>query len=252
MSDDYRVRSLSNADVRAIAKKARDFFGMSDVECVDVLACLKRPHVWTVAGKRRLNFLVRPDVEMGTDDGATSYAKGIVTIAIKQSVHDEALVSVGRPRNTLAHELGHAVMHNGVQMSRRSLGNVTPRWIRPFESAEHQAKVFAPAFLINDKIADGLSSAEEISIRFGISLESAAIHLEEMFATRNREKSVANVRRMADEFLALTAAPLVKKHYISELCTCCSSRTLFPVGTKFMCETCHTVFDRFQDGDFIE
>jgi Zn-dependent peptidase ImmA (M78 family) len=145
-------------------------------------------------------------------------------------------------------------MHDGVPMARRAAtaGNVMPNWLKPFESAEHQAKVFAAAFLILDTIASRLSSAEEISVEFGISLESANIYFEELSAFRNREKSAANVLRMADEFRALTLPASPKVHYMNERCSACGKSIVFPIGIKFMCDTCHTVIDRFQDGDSLD
>jgi hypothetical protein len=197
--------------------------------------------------------IASPNSNTNRDGTVTTYGAGIVTIAVKQSVRDKALVGDGRARQTLAHELGHAVMPDGVSMSRRAgaAGNVIPKWLKPFRSAEHQAKVFAAAFLINDVIASSLTSAEDISVEFGISLESANIYFEELTERRNREKSVANVRKMAEEFRALTASAPSKGHYIDEPCSNCGQRTIFPIGIKFMCDTCHTVIDRFQDGDTI-
>jgi Zn-dependent peptidase ImmA (M78 family) len=249
MTDDYRVKGRSNLEIRQLAKKTREFFGIAGEHRVDVLACLASKSIWTVSGKRRLNFQVRPDVEMGTADGMTSHDKDVVTIAVKQSVHDNALVGDGRARNTLAHELGHAVIHNGVEMPRRALGNITPKWLKPFESAEHQVRVFAPAFLINDLIAETLSSADEISIEFGISYESAKIYFEELTALRDRGKAAEKIRRIADEFREWVTPVASKPRFINEICTVCGNRTLFPVGCKFMCQTCDTVCDRFQDGD---
>ncbi len=251
MTDDYRVKPLSNSEIRELAKKARRFFGVADNHYVDVLTCLRSPSIWTVRGAQRLNFQVRRDSEMGKDDGSTSYGKGVITIAIKQSVHDEAFLGVGRARNTLAHELGHGVMHDRVLMARRTVGNVTPKWVKPFESAEHQAKVFAPAFLIDDAVAETLSSAEEISVKFGVSLESAKIYHEQLTELRNKEKSREKILRMAEEFRALSAPPLFKIRYMNELCPSCGRQTVFPVGHKFMCQTCDNVFDRFQDGDSV-
>jgi hypothetical protein len=252
MADDFRVKPLSNAEIRALAKKARDFFSVTTEEYIDIVACLKKPTVWTVFGVRRLNFQVRPDSEVGANDGSTIYSGHIVTVAVKQSVHDEAIMGVGRARNTLAHELGHAVMHDGVQMARRTAGNVTPRWLKPFESAEHQAKIFAPAFLINDVIAENLSSAEEISIRFVISLESARIYFEQLTERRNREQAGERILRMAEEFRARTQPIPTKVRCIHDRCTTCGQATVFPVGIKFLCETCGDVSDRFQDGDQVD
>jgi hypothetical protein len=60
-------------------------------------------------------------------------------------------------------------------MPRRRLGNVKPGWIPKFQSAEHQAMVFAAAFLINDNVASLLTSADEIAVQCGISLDAARI-----------------------------------------------------------------------------
>jgi hypothetical protein len=180
LSGDYRVKPRSDLETRRLAKGAREYFGVSAQHRVDVIACLNRNTVRTVMGGKRLNFQVRPDREMSGNDGSTSYGKGIVTIAVKQSVYDAALMGDGRARNTLAHELGHAVMHDGPPMARRVEGSLRPGWIKPFESAEHQAKVFAAAFLINDTIGSTFFNAEDISVEFGISLESATIYLKEL------------------------------------------------------------------------
>jgi IrrE N-terminal-like domain len=253
MDDDYRVKGRSDAECRDLAKKLRAYFGVSEDSRVDILACFASRSIWTTRGIQRLNFQIRPDSEMGHADAVTSYGKGVVTIAAKQSVQDKAFVGEGRARNTLAHEFGHAVMHEGVPMARHgsAVRNVTPKWLPAFQSAEHQAKVFAAAFLINDKIANTLFSAEEISVEFGISLESANIYFSQITDLRNREKSTANVLRMADEFRALTTSAQPKIRYINELCTSCGNPTVFPIGIKFMCDTCHTVIDRFQDGDSV-
>lgn len=186
---------------------------------------------------------------MGSADGITSHGKDFVTISIKHSVRDAAFMGDGRGRHTLGHELGHAVMHNGVEMPRQALGNVTPKWLKPYKSAEHQAKVFAPAFLINDLIAETLTSADEISIEFGISYHSALIYFGELNALRDREKTAEKIRRIANEFRGSLTPGAQGPRFISEACPTCGKYTVFPVGCKFMCQTCENVFDRFQDGD---
>ena len=85
MTDDYRVKSRSDQQVRQLAKNLRVYFGVGDCSRVDVLSCLKRDRILTVSGEQRLNFQTRPDREMGTADGSTIFGKGIVTISIKQS-----------------------------------------------------------------------------------------------------------------------------------------------------------------------
>jgi Zn-dependent peptidase ImmA (M78 family) len=229
------------------------YFGVADCTRVDVLSCLKRDSLWTVRGIQRLNFQVRPDGEMGDSDGSTTFGRGVVTISVKQSVYRSALMGDGRSRNTLAHEIGHGVMHNGPEMFRRVNGNVTPKYLKPYESAEHQAKVFAPAFLINDQMAPALAGPEELSIHAGISLESAQIYWSSLAEGQERAKNAERVREIANklaaDFRESNPYNFSKVNYIEEMCSICRQQRVFPIGTKFMCDVCGNVFDRFQDGD---
>ncbi len=253
MTDDYLVKSLSDHKVRQLAKKLRVFFGVNGDSRVDVLSCLKRDRIWTVRGVEVLNFQVRRVSEMGSNDGSTTFGKGVVTISVRESIRDAAIMGDGRSRNTLAHELGHGVMHDGPQMFRRMNGNLTPKYIKPYESAEHQAKVFASAFLIKDELAATLNSPEELSIEFGISLESAMICYKAVIEERERAGNAERVRRVADQlaadFRASNPSKASKTRYIEDICAVCGQQTVFPLGIKFMCGNCDTVFDRFQDGD---
>jgi hypothetical protein len=253
VTDDYQVKPRSNSEVRRLAKRARAFFNVPDHRHVDVIACLKRPTIWTVTGEKRLNFQVRSNSEMGRSDGQTSYGNGIVTVAVKQSVYSAAVVGDGRARQTHAHELGHAVMHDGPNMARRELGNVTPNWLasEPFKSAEHQAKIFAPNFLINDPVAQTLTSAEAISIEFGISLESARIYFDEMMKERDRPKEAERMLHIADEFRKSVLHNTQEMNYIDEICEHCGKKMLIPLGVRYLCHTCGDVSDRFQDGDIV-
>ena len=113
-------------------------------------------------------------------------------------------------RYTFGHELGHVTQHLdklmlGASMPRRRVGNVTPDWIPKFRSAEHQAMVFGDAFLINDEIARGLSSADDISIQFGVSLPAARIYFEQMQEEIARPASSLRVLKIAEEVKAAIA-----------------------------------------------
>jgi len=251
---DYRVKPRSNHEIKQLAKRLRDFFDVACDRRIDVIACARKRSIWTVNGERELRLEIRSHAEMGSDDGLTTYDGNLIIIAVSHSVHHAAYMGEGKARNTFAHEFGHAVMHDGTPMSRRTLGNAKFKFIKPFESAEHQAKVFAPAFLINDQIAERLASAEEISVECGVSLESATIYFEQLNERRNREKSIENVRRMADEVREILSppAPSTKNMFLAEPCSVCRNTTVFPVGHKFMCQTCDTIFDRFQDGDTVD
>jgi len=267
MSADYLVKDRSNEECIAFAKQARAWFGQSDAQFVDVCECATKDEIWTVYGIRPLALQIKPDEEMETDDAVTIYVNGTIIIAIKQSCWHGALRKQGRPRQTLAHELGHAVqghaeMRAGTPMARRqgAAGKYVSAENRPSKfksaeglpasrSAEHQAKVFAPAFLINDRIAETLSSAKEIALAFGISQRSAEIYFEQLTNRRNRRKSAERVRQMANEAIAvLSGRKPAPVRYLPSPCTACGEKKILPNSSGFQCQNCRKVFDH-QDGD---
>lgn len=267
MTDDYLVKERSNDECNAFGKRARAWFGQSDAQYLDVCECLTKGEVWTVYGARHLVLKIRPDDELEKDDAVTTYADGTIIITVKQSCWDGAKQKRPRPRQTLAHELGHAVlghveMRAGVPMARRQ--GAAGKYISPenrpatfrsaeglpaSKSAEHQAKVFAPAFLINDKIAETLSGAKEIALAFGISLQSAKILFDQLVKRRDREQSAKRVRKSADETIAILRKVVQPQPtYLPHPCIC-GMRTLRSEGTKVRCDSCGFFGDCFQDGD---
>ena len=253
MSDDYRVNPRSDAEIRDLARKARAEFGFANVSRLNPIACLKNDWIETAFSKKRLLFDTRPDAELGEDDAFTSYGflpdgRPFVRITVRDSVYQQARLGLGRDRMTLAHELGHAIMHQGVRMARRSRGNLRFASIATYEFAEHHARVFAAALLIHPKIAEQLDSDEEISVEFGVSIEAASIYLQERRTKATRTETGRQMSHFAKE-LRESGLPSKTTHFLDALCVVCSEKTLFAVGHKIMCRTCDTVFDRPQDGD---
>jgi DNA-directed RNA polymerase subunit RPC12/RpoP len=249
VSADYPVTGRSDSVVKATAKKARASFAIVREGRVDLTATLQQETIWTTFGRKNLGFEVCDDKELPRSEGVTEFRPGAVTIKLKRSTFERLKVGEGRAANTAAHEIGHAVLHDGPPMHRLALAGSKVHWIRPYESAEHQAKVFAPAFLIDDRIAENLPNAEEISVAFGVSYESAEIWIRERQEERKRPQIAENIKRFATEFGA-TNEPTMS--YLSARCPNCGERTIFPVGVKYMCQTCDRVFDGFQDGDALE
>ncbi|MBR1269689.1 ImmA/IrrE family metallo-endopeptidase [Bradyrhizobium sp. AUGA SZCCT0222] len=251
MSDDYRDAPRQNSEVRDLAKRLRSYFGVADAERIDVLECAARDAIWTVKGIKPLRFDIVSDSQMPDDAGLTSYDGKTIIIQIARRIRHNAFMGDGFARNTVAHELGHAVMHfeklsKGAVMARRSAGNRTHKWIPAYESAEHHAKVFAPAYLINETVARSITSIDEISVRFGISYSSAEIYFEQLQAEKERPAAAARFRRMVDDLIAPKQTP---PKFLNDCCSVCTNQTVLPIGHKFMCMTCDTVYDRFQDGD---
>jgi IrrE N-terminal-like domain len=257
MSDDYKVDGLSNAKVRALGKHVREYLKLADNDFVEVLALEAVNEIWTVLGPKPFRFEAVSDAELPDDSGLTTYDGSRILVRIPRRIRHDALLGHGYARFTIAHELGHGTLHprqllQGASMPRRRLGNVKPDWIPKFQSAEHQAMVFAAAFLINDDIAYRLTSAEDIAVQFGLSLDAARIYFEQMLEEKERPAYAERVQRKAVEFRALVADKTSTKpdiSFLSDPCLACGQQKLFPVGHKFMCHACDTVYDRYQDGD---
>jgi hypothetical protein len=270
MANDYIVKERSNDECCGLAKKSRAWFGQGDAQYLDICECLTKEEIWTVYGVRRLVLEIKPDEEIGEEDAVTTYTAGTVTITVKQSCWNGAKRGQVRHRQTLAHELGHAVqghaeMRADAPMARRQ--GAAGKYIAPKDrpstyrsaeglpaskSAEHQAKIFAPAFLINDRIAETLSSANEIALAFGISQQSAEIYFEQLTKHRNKKASARRVRQMADETIARLSkqSALPHKPQLPD-CPSCGLNTLIQTDTKGYCTNPYCRFrgDLFQDGD---
>jgi IrrE N-terminal-like domain len=253
VSDDWRVTGRSDEEVRAIAERTKSECGVARLRPVNVLRILKSGSIPTLYGRKKLVFNVVDDEDLGTIDGKTEFSSDTVTISIKRSVRDRAEMGVGRDRMTLAHELGHGVMHHGAPKFRHAgaIGATTLSKVSAFESAEHQAKIFAAAFLIHDDAAATLASALDISLEFGVSLQAAEICFDRLAKAAEHAQSAERVQKINREIkAALLGQPKSKQMtYLDDICTSCRKATLVPIDNKVLCDTCGFVGDRYQDGD---
>jgi hypothetical protein len=259
-NDDYVVSPLRDVEVRENAKQLRRFLGLAVAERVDPLILEQAREIWTVRGAKPFRLEVVADNHLPHDSGLTTYDGAAILVQIPRRIRHDAFLGDGYARYTIGHELGHATQHLdklilGAAMPRRRADNATSNWIPKFKSAEHQAMVFAAAFLINDEIARLLPCPEDISVRFGLSLQAARIYFEQAQEEIARPASSARVRQMADQVRAALApkSPAASTPlFLGELCSRCGQQKLFPIGHKFMCQACDAVYDRFQDGDQVQ
>jgi hypothetical protein len=246
MSQDYRVPKRSDNEIREEANRTKEAYGVvNHLRPVNIIRCLQSGWIPTRYGRRKLVYNIVDDEEMGDKDGRTEFTREAVIITVKRSVHEKALWGDGRSRMSLAHELGHGVMHYGVQVFRGTGATGTTALSRgnAAGSAEHQAKVFASAFLIDDKVAATLTSPEEISLEFGVSLEAAKICFERLSEAADRERSAERVRQSNEAFQASMRKPVQQIKYTGDFCRKCGNATLLPIGIKLVCHTCGDTSD---------
>lgn len=246
MSEDYRVPKRSDREIRDEANRTKQAYKVANRRPVNIVRCLQLGWIPTRYGRKKLVYDIVSDLEMDGKDGRTDFARDEVIISVKRSVHEKAGWGDGRSRMTLAHELGHGVMHWGAEMFRRS-GAVGPTSLsknHAAESAEHQAKIFAPAFLIHDEVAATLTSPVEISTEFIVSMEAATICFLRLAEEAERALSAERVRQSNDAFQAAMRAPGKLPNFTGDFCGVCGHATLIPVGVKFLCLTCREVSDQ--------
>jgi Zn-dependent peptidase ImmA (M78 family) len=251
MSDDRRVNKRSDRQVREAASRTKQDYGISNRRPVNIIRCLQYGSVLTDQGRKKLIYNVVDDMRMGRVDGKTEFIDGAVVISLKRSIHERAGFGDGRSRMTLSHELAHGVMHLGEPKFRLASATGSTNFSRTnaYESAEHQAKVFASAFLIHDEHAATLTTPEEISEEFVVSLEAAKISFERLEAEKERLAAAERVRQANEEIQKRFRKPAQTLKYLDEPCIGCGKATLIPIGIKVLCHSCDRLFDRLQDGD---
>jgi hypothetical protein len=251
--DDRRVTRRSNAECRSTAYKAKANFGMGRTWPVNIGRVLGFGKIVTLRGEKSLAYDVVSDDLLKNKDAKTELIDGVIRITAKQSVDSQAGWGDGRARMTLAHEIGHAVMHSvDGSIDHRATGASGATSISKLnasESAEHQAKVFASAFLIDDARAAELSAPFEIATEFLVSLSAAEICFERLQEEAERAAAAQRVMKANLDFQELMRHMAKPHKYLDVPCVACTRPTLLPIGAKVFCVTCHYKGDHSQIGN---
>jgi IrrE N-terminal-like domain len=239
--EDRRVVRRQDDEVRRLASQTKKDYGTLRRRPVNIVRCLESGTILTCRGRKKLIYRVVEDAAMGTVDGKTEFTSDSVIISVKRTVHHQAFCGDGRSRMTLAHELAHGVLHYGDALYRASAaaGVTSLSKLRPEDSAEHQAKVFASAFLVDDSVVEELSSPEDVSLEFLLSSEAAKICFDRVHREKHRREEGAEQVRKANE--RFQAAMRSQKHflkYANRACPECGNVTLVPSGFGLLCHTC--------------
>ncbi|HAU0830367.1 TPA: ImmA/IrrE family metallo-endopeptidase [Legionella pneumophila] len=108
--------------------------------------------------------------ELGSDHGRTYPDQ--LRIQIREDIYEGAICEHGRDRFTLAHELGHLVLHQDVPFAHNTTSSLN---MKIYENSEWQADIFASTFLMPDEIIKNCANVDEIAQKCKVSISAARV-----------------------------------------------------------------------------
>jgi Zn-dependent peptidase ImmA (M78 family) len=196
--DDYPVTPRSDEDMEELAVAIRKQLRMADADVLTALEMLER-----LRDLHGLEIVVRSDIEMGRREAYVTSRPDRIFLA--EATHRSILKDEARARMTVAHEAIHFFIHPGAPKARAADGNKTPKFVKPHESAERQARVGAAALLMPRQILRLVNSAHELQVKCRVSLQAAEIRFSHWTRTTKGRPELPFVRAHLDHLQSLTA-----------------------------------------------
>lgn len=164
----FEAPPRSGENIEDLADAVRQACGVLDQPYFPVVPFVEKALQHFVPG---ILFDVVEAEELGARMGAVNPLTG--AFMIREDVYDAAVEDQPRHRFTVAHEVGHALMHIGtLNRLPKSTGKV-PAYMDP----EWQANRFAAALLMPRHLVRTCVSVDEIMQRFRVSRESAVLRI---------------------------------------------------------------------------
>lgn len=169
MGNDFIVPPLSRWKIEDHAWNLRCALGLEDVfefPVIEVVETILPDFGEAILGWD-FDMEVKPDNEVDTEAYTTPDGRSMV---LRESTYLGALEGWGRDRFTIAHELGHVLMHANVPLRRVTNGLSFPR----YRSAEWQANYFGGAILAPHRTCNNLDE-DDLVMRCGMSQHAASV-----------------------------------------------------------------------------
>lgn len=116
-----------------------------------------------------LDYEILPDNELEGDYARTYPDKW--KMEISSSTYDAARRGEARAKFTIAHEIGHLVLHRNIKAGGAYARSITNHKV--FEDSEWQADNFSAEFLMPYEEMHRVNSPHEIQFKYGVSNEAA-------------------------------------------------------------------------------
>ncbi|WP_299878564.1 ImmA/IrrE family metallo-endopeptidase [uncultured Cocleimonas sp.] len=159
----FKVKPRTTKNIRAISQGFKDVLKIkkSYFPIVKVVELLHQKGI--------IELEIVAVEEMANEYGLSYPKKGL--IKIREDVYDKAVKGDGFGRFTIAHEMGHFMLHRKETAYARS----STRDHKTFEDSEWQANKFAQELLIDIREISSEISMYEIEQKFGVSGASSKI-----------------------------------------------------------------------------
>jgi hypothetical protein len=161
------VAPLSRAAIERYAKSVRAALGIALTDRIDMLRLIELVLPIALPG---FSYEIVPDRELGDAEATTSTTERVIKIS--ESCYAAARAGHSRYPFTLAHEIGHLLLHTGKSAS-LARGDV-----KSYLNPEWQADTFAASFLAPEEMVSLCYSVSELMLRSGLSRRAAEIRLQ--------------------------------------------------------------------------
>ncbi len=168
----YIAKPLSRKKIREFTLAIRKMIDLEDVLFFPIVHLLE----FVLPGvDSDFNYVIKSSEEM-PNEYAVCYPEEN-TIFIREDVYERAVAGNARDRFTIAHEIGHYLMHtpSRIELARKDNYKELP----PYKCPEWQANTFAGELLAPPHIIKGLTKYE-ISEKCGVSLKVGEIQLDKL------------------------------------------------------------------------
>lgn len=157
----YKANPISIKDLTTYAFLLRQAINMENTFQIDIIRVLEHNMISAFGDSFEMEV-----VEANSMSNYALYLPESNKMLIREDVYLAAASMNARHRFTIAHEIGHLLLHRNVKLAR------TDRARKIYEDPEWQANVFAAEFLAPTHLI-GEMSVTEISLAFGISRQAA-------------------------------------------------------------------------------
>ncbi len=166
----YKARPVSRKDIRNLVHKLKCFLGIENECYCDVIRLLENilPQI-----DEKFEYCIVENSCLPYNVYA-QYIPEEHLMEIAEDVYDGACADNPRDRFTIAHEIGHAIMHSSRNIKLCRINEYCK--VKTYEDPEWQANAFAGYLLMSPNSIFGMTDLE-ISEKCKVSLEAAKIQL---------------------------------------------------------------------------